>query len=178
MQNSSKKYDSLFSLIDESSKLIERFIWSHFPNLNHQDKEDISQEVKIKILKKLKSGRKIRTLKSYIHRVIYTTALDAISKSRTENLRDKKMELNLANHLSEFNILKPEQMAEKKRINQILYETINTLSQNRRIVLKLHLKGMNIREIAEHLGWSMSRVNHLFYRSIEDLKKKINKNVF
>jgi RNA polymerase sigma factor (sigma-70 family) len=176
MQNNSKKYDSLFSLIDESSKLIERFIWNHFPHLDHPDKEDITQEVKIKILKLLKSGRKIGNLKSYIQRVVYTTALDAISKNTAENLRDKKVELNLANHLSEFNIIKPEQMIEEKRINQILYEAINSLSQNRRIVVKMHLKGLNVREIAEHLGWSISRVNHLFYRGIEDLRKKIDKN--
>jgi RNA polymerase sigma factor (sigma-70 family) len=176
MNSKSKK--SLQSLIEESSQLIERFIWINFPNLNRQDKEDISQEVKIKILKKLESGRKIKNFKSYLKRVVYTTALDTISKERIESFGEKEMELNLANHLSEFNILGPEVSFEKTRTNRILHDAINSLSANRRIVIKLYLKGLNVRETAEFLGWSTSRVNHLFYRGIEDLRKKVDRSAF
>jgi DNA-directed RNA polymerase specialized sigma24 family protein len=34
---------------------------------------------------------------------------------------------------------------------------------------------MNIKEIADFLGWSKSKVNHLYYRGLEDLRKRINK---
>jgi len=175
---SSKSKKKLLLLADESSKLIEHFIRVNFPNFNHQDKEDISQEVKIKILKKLESGRKIRNFKSYLKRVVYTTALDAIPKERMESFGENEMELNLANHLSEFNILGPEAAIEKTRINRILNDAINSLSANRRIVIKLYMKGLNVRETAEFLGWSTSKVNHLFYRGIEDLRKKIDRNAF
>ena len=173
---SSQNKKSLLCLVEESSKLIEHFIWINFPNLNRQDKEDISQEVKIKILKKLESGRKIKNFKSYLKRVVFTTALDTIPKERIESFGENEMDLNLANHLSEFNLLRPETALEKTRANRILHDAIDSLSANRRIVIKLYLKGLNVREAAEFLGWSTSRVNHLFYRGIEDLRKKVDRD--
>jgi DNA-directed RNA polymerase specialized sigma24 family protein len=62
----------------------------------------------------------------------------------------------------------------KESKNELMRE-IENISQNRRIVIKLSLKGMSINEIADFLGWSKSKVNHLYYRGIEDLKNRMKK---
>jgi len=78
--------ESLFGtreFLDELSVSIRNIILSSFPNLTSQEKEEVDIDVKLKLWKKVARGKKIDNLRSYLWRVVYTTALDVIAERRT-----------------------------------------------------------------------------------------------
>ena len=169
-----KNNQELEIFINDISESIKHIIWKNFPQTTHDEQEDITQEVKLKIWKILSSGKKIENLRSYLWKVVYTTALDFINNKMFFIGIHNKTEANYSTLLSEVDIHSAESILEKKEAEKFLMEVINSLSKNRRIVIKLHLLGMNIIEIADFLCWSESKVNHLYYRGIEDLRKRLN----
>ena len=159
--------------IEDISKSIEVIIRKNFSQVSEDDKADISQEVKIKIWKMLSCGKNIKNFRSYLWKVVYTTALDFINKKRKYLNLEAGKRMNVSNCFNELRDISAESLLEQKVTKKVLMSAIDTLSQNRRIVIKLGLTGMNITEIANFLGWSRSKINHLYYRGLEDLKKKL-----
>jgi RNA polymerase sigma factor (sigma-70 family) len=172
------KWEDLFEkdeFIRDLAKSIDRIIRKNFPRITADEKADISQEILHKIWKMIAGGKKIDNLRSYIWRVTYTTALDFVGDEgkyvnvwRNEELEgadcpNNRQDISLESHL------------ERKHSKKALLAAIEGLSPNRRIVLKLALTGMTVSEIAEFFGWSISKVNHLYYRGLDDLKKRMKK---
>lgn len=170
-----KRYLEVDKFVEDISKSIEVIIWKNFPHVGEDDRADISQEVKFKIWKIVSSGKDIHNLRSYLWRVAYTTALDFINKKMEYVDFDEEREFDAVNCPSEIVELSSEILLEKKEVKTSLLHAVESLSQNRRVVLKLSLQGMSVNEIADFLGWSKSKVNHLYYRGLEDLKKRMKK---
>ena len=166
-----KKLIKTKQFIEEISNSIKYIIWKTFPQITQEEREDISQEVKLKIWKMVSSGKKIKNLKSYLWRTVYTTALDIISERIKSISLDKTIELKGSNPISEFDIVSHESLIEKKELKLTLEKAINSLSQDRRVVIKLHLIGMSFNEMSEFLKWSENRIRHLYYRGLKDLKE-------
>ena len=169
-----KNKQDLEIFINNISESIKHIIWKNFPKTSSDEQEDITQEVKLKIWKILSSEKRIENLRSYLWKVVYTTALDIINNKTKHIKTQNEVKIDFTNIISEVDVHSVESILEKKETETFLLEAINSLSQNRRIVIKLHLSGMNIIEIADFLCWSESKVNHLYYRGIEDLKKRLN----
>jgi RNA polymerase sigma-70 factor (ECF subfamily) len=159
--------------LEEVSVTIRNILLAQFPELTQEDKEDIDHEVKLKLWRKLASGKKISNLKSYLWKVVYTTALDMageklnfVSLERYE-AREKKEEISVQELLS------PESQVSKKESQLLIEKTLSTLSNRRKTVLELHFSGMNIKQIAASLGWRENQVRHLLYRGLGDLREKL-----
>ncbi len=168
-----KKKSEIDQFIQNISRSVEVIIWKIFSDLSSDDHSDIKQEVNLKIWKAISSGKNIKNLRSYLWKVVYTTALDFINgRMRYVNV-EKDREFYITDCLHESEEISIGSLLEKKQSIAVLMKAIETLTQNRRIVLKLSLKGMKIIEIAQFLGWSQSKVNHLYYRGLEDLKKRM-----
>jgi len=150
---------------------IQRILWKTFPRITDQQQEEIAQEVKLKFWKMLTGGRDIKHLRSYLWKVVYTTALDVVDEKADLLPLDEEVEMQSLNPISELGGLSSDSRLERKEAEGRLMTAIESLSANRRLVLKLHLTGMDIRETAEFMGWSVSKVNHLYYRGLDDLKK-------
>jgi RNA polymerase sigma-70 factor (ECF subfamily) len=58
-------------------------------------------------------------------------------------------------------------------MRESLKELIDSLGENRKQVLRLYLVGMSIEEICEFFDWDKTKVRHLLYRGIDDLKEKM-----
>lgn len=168
-----KKLIKTKDFIEKMSKSIELIIWKNFPKLSRQEKEDVEQEVKLKIWRMVSSGKKIKNLRSYLWRVVYTTTLDMIDEKMNTLPFDNVKEAQGANPISRLDMRFSESLLEKKEWESIFEKALNSLVQNRRIVIKLYLTGMNVKEIADFLDWTESKVNHLYYRGLNDLKKKL-----
>ncbi|NOR52691.1 MAG: sigma-70 family RNA polymerase sigma factor [Candidatus Aminicenantes bacterium] len=168
-----KKLIKTQQFIEEMSKSIEHIIWKNFPQISREEREDITQEVKLKIWKMASRGKKIKNLRSYLWKVVYTTALDIINKRMNTVPFDAVMKADNTNPFSQLNIASSEALIEKKELRIIITKALNSLPQNRRIVIKLYLTGMNLHEIADFLNWNKSKVNHLYYRGLGDLKEKL-----
>lgn len=139
------------------------------------DWEDIEQDVKIKIWKFVKKGKKVDNLPSYIKKVAYTATVDELRKmckqapyQNPSRLRLLYAEMeNLPNGIED---LLPDTALEKKEIMKKLKAQIDALSENRKQVLHLYVMGWSVEEICEFLHWDKTKVRHLLYRGIEQLK--------
>ena len=112
----------------------------------------------------------------YLWRVVYTTAIDIINE-RTKNIPldtlDENCNLNSAINLNDFPNI---DSINRNELKITLEKALNSLLQDRRIVVKLHLAGMSIEEMADFLNWSNNRVRHLLYRGLKDLRVKLNEH--
>ena len=149
-----------------------------FHKTDNVNLEDIEQEVKIKIWKFLNKGKKVDNLPSYIKRVAYTATIDELRKMRKQNPVSETEGLKNIYTVSRIKELgnpedSPESLMEGREMRESLKGLIDSLSENRKQVLRLYLVGMSVEEICEFFDWDKTKVRHLLYRGIDDLKDKM-----
>ena len=177
MVTKSEKVDTIDKVILEYSFLIRSAIRRTSPQIDESQMDDIEQEVKLKIWKQiLKSEKKILDLGSYIWKVTYTTTCRMMKTLMME----KKMAGSQSDELkrndrntARDNGPSPNHHLEKKEMMEIIKDTIDSLIESRRTVLKLYLMGMDQVEISEFFGWSEGKVRNLISRGISDLRNAI-----
>jgi len=152
----------------EVSRTVTLVLKTRCPSLKPHDGEDIVQDVMIKILRATKNGTKIENLRSYLWRAAYTTALDVIAEKGRESLIQETADGPEWDRLAD--VLSAEEVMERKNLRVRIGQLIEELPAPRRRIFKLYLLGLDTKDIAAHLGWSHSKVRHLFYRGIEDLR--------
>ncbi len=157
--------------LGEVTKTVLTVIRHRCPSLSNVEAEDITQEVLLKIVKSVERGTKIENPRSYIWRVAYTTALDILEEKADEVASSVEIEAREAEKIQDSWSL--DIPLGQKELRQHLEQSLQTLSADRRRILKLFLLGMNAKEIAEHLEWTHSKVRHLYYRGLRDLRRNI-----
>ena len=165
-------------IIDMFSSLIRYVIAANLHKTDNVNLEDIEQEVKIKIWKFLNKGKKVDNLPSYIKRVAYTATIDELRKMRKQNPVSETEGLKNIYAVSRIKELgnpedSPEFLIEGREMRETLKGLIDSLSENRKQVLRLYLVGMSVEEICEIFDWDKTKVRHLLYRGIDDLKDKM-----
>jgi len=130
------------------------------------DPEDVIQEVRIKIWKKFVSEKKVIKHASYINRIVNSTLIDCIRKSR----RQEKL-IYCEKQKKGFEDDRRQQgRAEDWALRQKLNQAVDSLIESRRKVVKLFLLEMTIDEISSSLKWSCDKTRNLLYRGLADLK--------
>ncbi len=152
------------------------FMNNHIQKFNVQknglDPDDIFQEVKIKIWKLIKNGKKINNYPSYIKKIIYSSVIDQLRKTKREEIiftkeKQKQISEQRRNYLDDISLT----IHMEKKINK----SVNSLIESRRKVVKLFLLNMTIDEISTFLHWSKDKTRNLLYRGLSDLKKILKK---
>jgi RNA polymerase sigma factor (sigma-70 family) len=77
-----------------------------------------------------------------------------------------------ARNITDFDC--PQSLLEAKELEFVIDQTIDSLPQRKRIVILLHINGLDLEEMAEFLGWSQNTVRHLLYRGLTELKRRVN----
>jgi len=158
--------------LEEVTKTVLAVIRHRCPSLSNVEGEDITQEVLLKIIKSVERGTKIENPRSYIWRVAYTTALDILEGKADEVASAVEIEAREVEKIQDsWSLGAPRG---QKELRQDLDRMFQALSADRRRILKLFLLGMNAKEIADHLDWTHSRVRHLYYRGLRDLRRIID----
>ncbi len=133
------------------------------------DPEDIIQEVRIKIWKKFVNEKKVNNHSSYINRIVNSTLIDCIRRSRRQE--------RLIWHAQQRALLQEGCCQEPGSEDNLFRETItkatDTLLESRRTVVKMFLSDMNIEEISLALKWSQDKTRNLLYRGLADLKSRL-----
>jgi RNA polymerase sigma factor (sigma-70 family) len=165
------------AVIEKFSLLVRQVIQKNLHRGDGVDLEDIEQEVRLKIWTFLRKGKKVDNLSSYIKKVAYSTTIDELRKmhkqrpgGQPESLR--RVFSGTAQISGLIRDSSPEAGLEDEEAKETIFSLVNSLSENRRRVLKLYLTGMSIDEISEFLKLEKPNVRHLFYRAIDDLKQK------
>ena len=165
------------AVIERFSLLIRKVIQSNLHRSDDVDLEDIEQEVRLKIWAFLKKGKNVQNLPSYIKRVAYSTTIDELRKMMKQRPSGEPEKLRrmfagasqVARPAKEYS---PEAGVEDYESKESILALVDSLSENRRKVLRLYLAGQSIDEICMSLHWEKPKVRHLFYRGIDDLKEK------
>ncbi len=157
-------------ILEKSSRLIEAGISALGVERKAIDPEDVIQEVRIKIWKKLDSEKKIHDLSSYIVRTMNSTLIDQIRQSRRQQklLHFEKEKYYLEHRSSLKNTF------QENSLSDIVGETVNSLIESRRKVVKLFLLNLTLEEISLFLNLSKSKTRNLLYRGLADLRKKLS----
>ena len=133
------------------------------------DPEDIIQEVKIKIWKKLGNEKNVRLYSLYIKRIISSTLVDQIRKMR----RQEKLILHEQQRLQYGDRRNAEDPPQPEAFCEWLGEAVESLIESRRKTVKLFLSDLSIEEISSTLNWSKDKTRNLLYRGLSDLKAKL-----
>lgn len=159
--------------LEEMMTSVHSIVHKKFPDLDGGDREDIEQEVKLKIWRIVSHGKKIDNIKSYLWKVVYTTALD-IMETRLDNLSlEDYFESAKSGQAASGEVGGHESGINKGDLKMVLEKIVDSLPPKRRTILKLHLSGMDFDEMADFLNWTHHKVRHLFYRGLQDLKEKL-----
>lgn len=161
------------TFLDDIARSVRAIIMKTFPGIAGHEREDIEQEIKLKLWKMVRRGKSIRNLKSYLGRMVYTTALDVIAKRRNHVSLDDLPAEGRSSALVDVEGPGPDALAERGQMRDRILAAVEGLPERRRAVLRLHLTGAGVEQMAGLLGWSSNRVRHLLYRGLGDVRKKL-----
>jgi RNA polymerase sigma-70 factor (ECF subfamily) len=164
-KDKSQKFDRL---VEKYSLFIASQIQKFNPQKNGIDPDDVFQEVKIKLWNVLNDEKIIYSYSSYIKKIVNSCVIDQIRKSRREegvisNEKRKK--------ISDRRSYYKKHNSNENELKNMVGETVESLMESRRRVVRLFLLNLTLEEIAIFLNWSEAKTRNLLYRGLDDLKK-------
>jgi len=146
---------------------------------DHNDAEDVSQEVFIKVFRSLKTFRRNAKISSWLYQVSVNASIDLLRKksSKPEKSMDDIERADIQENLpgSGTRAQNPERSAEDFLIQKHISEALQKVSPKERSVFVMrHYNELKIREIAEILNVSPGTVKALFYRATRKLRKELS----
>jgi RNA polymerase sigma factor (sigma-70 family) len=170
MNETDSNSEKLIKIIERFSGFIKKNIHKFNPQTNGIDPEDIYQEVKIRIWRILKNEKKIDNYTSYIMKIVNSTVIDQIRKSRRQGeiiLAEKQK--NISENRISYKILNKDESP----LKDIIGQAVDNLKESRKKVVKLYLLNLTIEEIAALFGWTKHKTRNLLYRGLNDLKTEL-----
>lgn len=138
---------------------------------NKQEAEDITQETFVKIMKSISSLKEPEKLKTWILSIARNTAMDLHRKRKfvrlfPEWVFDKEKD----------SVTPEELLIQKGEWTELQNALLKLKHQYRTVVILRGLKELSIKETAEILGCSESKVRVDYHRALQHLKKQILKD--
>ncbi len=145
---------------------------------NHSDAQDVSQEVFIKVYKKLDSYKPTYSFGAWISTIASNTSIDYIRKHKKQSLLslDKEIEFedSSVGLTLESNDLTPEQELIQKEKRELIQKAIELLDEeSRELIILRDVNGIPYNEIAENLDLKLGTVKSKISRSRIKLQKII-----
>jgi len=144
--------------------------------------DDIEQEARLRLWRAIEAEREIHFHGSYIYKIVVSVTISAIHRAKSR----REEQLRLAEDEDDEDAAEvkpialatsadnsPEAQAEREELLRKVEEAMSRLSENRRLAVGLHLKGMTTDEIADLMGWSEPKARNLVYRGLKDLREEL-----
>ena len=145
---------------------------------NIEDAEEITQDVFVKVYNSLKNFNKKSSHKTWIYQITINQCLDFIKIKNSQKrffIFGKKSQ-NVQEYLNSTTFEHPGILMENQENAAILFEIINTLTENQKTAFILSkLDGLSNPEISEIMNVSISSVESLIFRAKTKLKEKLSK---
>ena len=137
---------------------------------NQNDAEDLTQEVFIRVLKNLHRFKSDYNLKTWIFSIAKHVAVDHYRRKRLISVFKEGFFTRL-----ESNGKKPDEEVEINEMEKFVHETVSKLKPNFRAVVILRgIHEFSVKETADILQCSESKVKVDYHRALKDLKRKMN----
>lgn len=136
--------------------------------LNHDDANDITQEVFIKLYKNLKNYRNESSLFTYIYRMTINFSLNHIKKSKS--LKSKALYLDY--NISENNYIENETIYDDNIRTKILIQAISTLPRQQRAVFNMRFyDSLSYNDISKILNKSIGTLKANYFHAIKKIEQ-------
>jgi RNA polymerase sigma-70 factor (ECF subfamily) len=140
--------------------------------LSPTDRDDLVQEVRVRLWRALEVERISALPASYLYRTATSAALDLIRRRRTmreDSLDDvDPSEPGLAASAAD-----PGRRAELSDLALQIERAIELIPESRRPVVRMYLAGYGSAEIGELMGWTEAKARNLLYRGLADLRQRL-----
>ena len=158
-------------LIRNFQRLVSHIVFRMVNNI--ADREDICQDVFIKVYKNLSGFRFESKLSTWIARIAYNRCINFLEKKKVA-LYDDLSEDDKQYEIRDSADDRPDQIIESADLKELLTQEINTLPiQYRTIITLYHLDEMNYNEIADIMGLPAGTVKSYLFRARRKLREKL-----
>lgn len=161
-------------LYHEYKKLVFNVALNYLQNV--EDAEEVTQDVFIKVYNSLENFNQKSAVKTWIYRITINQCLDFIKQKNSQKrffIFGKKSQ-NEQEYLNTTTFEHPGILLENKEEAAILFEVINTLTENQKTAFLLSkLDGLSNPEISEIMQLSISSVESLVFRAKAALQEKL-----
>ncbi len=145
---------------------------------NHEDAEDIAQDVFVEVFQSITSLREKATLSSWIYKITVAKSLDFIrKKKRKKRFGDLQRIFGVADDSPDLpapGYFPPDEILENKERKQALLLALDKLPENQRVAFTLSkVEGYSYQDITDIMGLTLPAVESLIHRAKNNLKKKI-----
>jgi RNA polymerase sigma-70 factor (ECF subfamily) len=140
---------------------------------NREDREELCQEIFLKIYKNLDSFRGEAKISTWIGRIAYNTCITHLKKKKTPLFSDVAAEYQTLENIS-GDCPSPEAIMEKENLSRRLQSGIEKLDVRYRTVLTLfHLAEMNYADIGKVMDLPEGTVKSHLFRARRLLKERL-----
>lgn len=137
---------------------------------NQNDAEDMTQEVFIRVLKNISKYNYSVSLKTWIFSIAKHVAIDHYRKTRFTIVLKEGFFKQLTS-----NAKGPIEYVEQNALKNYVHEAISKIRPNYRMVLILRgINELTIKETAQILNYSESKVKVVYHRALKELEKMIS----
>jgi len=134
------------------------------------DKDDLLQEIYIRIWKSLKGpNHNVHYFNAYLRKIVYSVFINEINRLN----REKDALETGGPCLSPYEGSSGLCSTEDGILREVLVATIDSLKESKQRVLKLRLQGFTLDEIARLNRWPYRKTCSIFYRGLKELKRKL-----
>ena len=159
-------------LIERHQKLVSHVVFRMVSN--RSDREDICQEVFIKVYQNLAGFHFESKLSTWVAQIAYNACINHLEKKRLPLLDDLHQEENALEQYPS-DAATPDHYAERQDIATRLHSEIDKLPVHfRAIVTMYHLDEMSYEEIAEATGMPLGTVKSYLFRGRKLLKDRLS----
>jgi RNA polymerase sigma-70 factor (ECF subfamily) len=146
---------------------------------DHQEAEDISQEVFIKMYRSLKNFRRDAKVSSWLYKITFNTCIDALRKktSKSSSSLDEAEQMNIIEDplVGKSFSFDPELDAEASQIQKQIAKSLENISPKERSVFVMrHYNDLKLNEIAEIMNVKIGTVKSLLFRAVKKLRKELS----
>ena len=158
-------------LIEENQRLVSHIVFRMVPN--RSDREDLCQEVLMKVYQNLSSFKYGSKLSSWIAKIAYNSCIDFLKKNKKHHLKIIPFERADPKDLIE-RTLSPDEFTKRGEIRIYLKREVEKMPPNFCAILTLfHLEEMSYAEISEIMQLPEGTVKSYLFRARKLLKDRL-----
>jgi len=144
---------------------------------NHQDAQDVAQEVFIEVYRSIDKFRKESKLSTWLYRISTNKSLNYIRDNKKRSWfqsLDSLFESDKVTNNTRYSNESPQDVLENVEKSEIIKKAIDGLAKNQRIAFILYkYENLSYKEIALIMKTSLSSVESLLFRAKKNLQKQL-----
>ena len=139
------------------------------------DEEDVVQEILVKLWEREGSFENMKALSAYLYRSVHNACLVFIRDQK--EFREEKL-IGKLGEVMEFNSPDNEQLLIEEEYYRQIFVVLNSLPEERRVIVEMTMEGIKNEDIARQLHISVNTVKTLKKKAYVYLREQLSKEVW